>query len=117
MSRSLQAAFVKLFYSSTRFVQLLAPKYFSHLASKKKNFNVSTTLPLSICKPSRASMVIGPRNRNSTAFKYMRLAFTRKTWNRGNNQIKELPPGVFNNNTELTELYVIEFPGSCDDSL
>ena len=35
----------------------------------------------------------------------------------GNNQIKELPPGVFNNNTELTELYVIDFPGSCDDSL
>ena len=35
----------------------------------------------------------------------------------GNNQIKELPPGVFNNNTELTELHVIEFPGSCDVSL
>ena len=35
----------------------------------------------------------------------------------GNNQIKELPPGVFNNNTELTVLYVIDFPGSCDDSL
>ena len=34
----------------------------------------------------------------------------------GNNQIKELPPGVFNNNTKLTELYVIDFPGSCDDS-
>ena len=35
----------------------------------------------------------------------------------GNNQIKELPPGVFNNNTKLTELYEIDFPGSCDDSL
>ena len=35
----------------------------------------------------------------------------------GNNQIKELPPGVFNNNTEFTVLYVIDFPGSCDDSL
>ena len=35
----------------------------------------------------------------------------------GNNQIKELPPGVFNNNTELTVLYVIDFSVSCDDSL
>ena len=35
----------------------------------------------------------------------------------GNNQIKELPPGVFNNNTELIKLCVIDFPGSCDDSL
>ena len=35
----------------------------------------------------------------------------------GNNQIKELPPGVFNNNTELIKLCVIDFLGSCHDSL
>ena len=35
----------------------------------------------------------------------------------GNNQIKELPPGVFNNNTELTKLYVIDFLESSYDSL
>ena len=35
----------------------------------------------------------------------------------GNNQIEELPPGVFNHNTELIKLYVIDFLGSCNDSL
>ena len=35
----------------------------------------------------------------------------------GNNQIRELPPGVFNNNTELIKLYVIDFLGSSYDSL
>ena len=35
----------------------------------------------------------------------------------GNNQIEELPHGVFNNNTELIKLYVVDFLGSCNDSL
>ena len=79
MSRSLQTVVIKLAYSPTCFVQLLAAKYFSHLASKKNFLNVSTTLLVSVRKSGRAYMIIGLRNSHSMTFKYKRLASPRKT--------------------------------------
>ena len=91
---------------------MLAPKYFSHLAPN--NFKIFQQL--------RLFLFVSPLvQKKKIKLRKPEIATISKSntfyWNRGisflrelsDNQIKDLPPGVFSNNTELISLYVTCF--------